>query len=100
MKYIATVTDGSFPTNSAVIQASVPEAFAMAKTAGYDGVQLTIRDTTDYDIDELQSLMNETGLAVTALATGRIYSIDHMSLGAGNESVRQGAVARMNKIAA
>ena len=100
MKYIATVTDGSFPSNSAVIQAPVREAFAMAKTAGYDGLQLTIRDTTDYDIDELQALMRETGLAVTALATGRIYSIDHMSLGAGDESVRQGAVARMNKIAA
>ena len=50
MKYIATVTDGSFPTNSAVIQAPVREAFAMAKAAGYDGLQLTIRDTTDYDI--------------------------------------------------
>ena len=100
MKYIATVTDGSFPTNSAVIQAPVREAFAMAKAAGYDGLQLTIRDTTDYDIAQLQALMQETGLEITALATGRIYSIDHMSLGAGDESVRQGAVARMNKIAA
>ena len=100
MKYIATVTDGSFPSNSAVIQAPVREAFAIAKTAGYDGLQLTIRDTTDYDIDELQDLMRETGLVITALATGRIYSIDHMSLGAGDESVRQGAVERMNKIAA
>lgn len=100
MKYTATVTDGSFPSNSAVIQAPVREAFAMAKAAGYDGLQLTIRDTTDYDIGELQSLIKETGLAVTALATGRIYSIDHMSLGAGQESVRQGAVERMKKIAA
>ena len=100
MKYIATVTDGSFPTNSAVIQAPLREAFAMAKAAGYDGLQLTIRDTTDYDIAQLQALMQETGLEITALATGRIYSIDHMSLGAGDESVRQGAVARMNKIAA
>jgi len=99
MKYIATVTDGSFPTNSAVIQAPIREAFAMAKAAGYDGLQLTIRDTTDYDIAQLQALMQETGLEITALATGRIYSIDHMSLGAGDESVRQGAVARMNKIA-
>ena len=72
MKYTATVTDGSFPSNSAVIQAPVREAFAMAKAAGYDGLQLTIRDTTDYDIGELQSLIKETGLAVTALATGRI----------------------------
>ena len=42
MKYIATVTDGSFPTNSAVIQAPIREAFAMAKAAGYDGLQLTV----------------------------------------------------------
>lgn len=100
MKYIATVSDGTSPSNSAVIQAPVREAFAMAKTAGYDGVQLTIRDTTDYDISELQALIQETGLEITALATGRIYSVDGMSLGAGDESVRQGAVARMNKIAA
>jgi len=99
MKYTAVITDGSFPSRSAAIQAPVGEAFRMAKAAGYDGVQLTIRDTSDYDAEELNALMKETGLSIDALATGRIYSVDRLSLGAGDEAVRAAAVARMEKIA-
>ena len=99
MKYTAVITDGSFPSRSAAIQAPVREAFRMAKAAGYDGVQLTIRDTSDYDAEELKQLMAETGLSIDALATGRVYSIDRLSLGAGDEAVRTGAVARMKRIA-
>ncbi len=75
------------------------EVFAKASQAGYDGVQLTIRDVTDYDLEEMKSLMQEYNLTISAMATGRMYTVDGLSLGAGDEAVRQAAVERMCRLA-
>ena len=95
----AIIADGTFPCGTAILQGPTREVFEKAKAAGYDCVQLTIRDTDDYDEDELRALMAETGLAISAMATGRIYQIDKLSMGAEDEDNRKKCVERLCRMA-
>lgn len=88
----AIIAPGTFPCSTAIIQGSFREAFEKAALAGYDCIQLTVKSPGDYDISELNSLMNEYGLGISAMATGRIYTVDGFSMGSGDESRRAASV--------
>lgn len=96
----AIIADGSFPCSTAILQGSCRETFRRAREAGYDCVQFTIRDVSDYDAGECRELMERYGLGVSAMATGRVYSADGLSLGSGDEENRAACVQRLREMAA
>ena len=97
--FSAIIADGSFPCGTAILQGPCPETFRQAKEIGYDAVQLTIRDVTDYSASELNMLMQEYGLVVSAMATGRVYTVDGLSMGSSNEENRKACVERLCSLA-
>ena len=99
IRYSAIISDGSFPCNTAILQGDVETVFRQAKEAGYDCVQLTIRDSSDYSVETLRELSTRYGIAISAMATGRIYSVDGYSMGSSDEQNRQTCVKRLCELA-
>lgn len=99
VKYSAIIADGSYPCATAILQGPSREVFAKAKAMGYDCIQLTIRDVDDYDEKELRSLMAEYHMPISAMATGRVYTIDGLSMGAADEDNRRRCVERLCALA-
>ena len=95
----AIIADGSFPCNTAVLQGPCAETFRKAREAGFDCVQFTIRDVTDYDVQECLELMERYDLTVSAMATGRVYTVDGLSMGSGDETNRRACVERLCALA-
>lgn len=95
MKYSAIISDGTFQSVTAVLQGPLSKILPKAAEIGYDAVQLTIAKPGDYDIPALKRLLSENGLCVTALATGRIYTVEGLGMGSGDESVRRACVSRL-----
>ena len=62
---------------------------------GYDGVELSLRDSKEMDIKELQRSLTAYGLQVCAIATGQTYYNDGYSLFAEEAEKRSKALERM-----
>ena len=99
IRYSAIISDGSFPCKTAILQGDMETVFRQAKEAGYDCVQLTIRDRSDYSVETLRKLSARYGIAISAMATGRIYSVDGYSMGSSDEQNRQTCVKRLCELA-
>lgn len=99
IRYSAIVSDGSFPCNTAVLQGDMETVFRQAKEAGYDCVQLTIRDRSDYSAEDLRMLSETYGVTISAMATGRIYSVDGYSMAPSDERNRQTCLERLRDLA-
>ena len=95
IRYSAIISDGTFPCSTAILQGDMKTVFRQAKEAGYDCVQLTIRHPSDYSAEELRRLSAEHGLTVSAMATGRIYSVDGYSMASSDEQNRKTCVQRL-----
>ncbi len=95
MKYSAIISDGTFPCSTAVLQGDIKDVIREAAEIGYDAVQLTVNNPNDVDVDTILEETNKYNLKVSALATGRMYTVDGLSLGSGDESNRKACVDRM-----
>lgn len=94
-RYSAIISDGTFPCSTAVIQGDLHTCFAKASAFGFDCVQLTVRSPSDYPADLLNSLCEEFGLSVSAMATGRMYSVDKLCMGNSDEINRRKCLNRL-----
>jgi len=99
MKYSAIISNGKYSCGTAIIPGEACTAVRKAAAYGYNGVQLTIASPDDYDWPTLKSTLKETGLIVTALATGRIYSVEHLSMGSSNLANRTASVKHLCHLA-
>ena len=62
---------------------------------GYDGVDLSIRDPARVDLDAVGEAAALLGIAVPMIATGQAYVREGLSLTSPDDSLREGAVARL-----
>lgn len=95
MKTSVVIADGSFETNTAPLLGSIDEIFSQAAELGYDAVSVTVNRPEDVDVEGILQAMEKYGVAVSGLATGRIYTVDGFTLGSGDETNRMEAVNRM-----
>lgn len=95
MKTSVVIADGTFSTNTAPLLGSIDEVFRQAAEIGYDAVSVTVNHPKDVNVEGLQAAMKKYGVAVSGLATGRIYTVDGFTLGSGDEANRLEAVERM-----
>ena len=96
----AIISSGTFPCTTAILQGDPSRVFRLAKEAGYDCVQLTVKGPEDYCVPELQELMQKYSLTISAMATGRIYTVDGLSMASEKEENRQLCVQRLMSLAA
>ena len=95
MKTSVVIADGTFPCATAPLQGQYEDTIRMAAQIGYDAVQLTLNHPSEVDPSEILKLASRYGVKVAALATGRGYTVDGLSLGCGEEGLRKKAVDRM-----
>lgn len=95
MKTSVVIADGSFETNTAPLLGSIDEIFSQAAELGYDAVSVTVNRPEDVDVEGILQAMEKYGVAVSGLATGRIYTVDGFTLGSSDEANRMEAVNRM-----
>lgn len=95
--FSAIVSDGTFPCNTAVLQGDIYDVVRQAAEIGYEAVQLTVNNPIDIDVDNILKATNQYNIKVSSLATGRMYTIDGLSLGSGDEHIRQKCVSRMKE---
>jgi len=95
MKTSVVIADGTFETNTAPLLGSIDDVFRHASQLGYDAVSVTVNRPEDVDVEALSAASKKYGVAISGLATGRIYTVDGYTLGSGDESNRHEAVRRM-----
>jgi len=71
------------------------EGLAKIAHMGYDGVELSIRDPNQLDINKISELIKKNKLEVSAIGTGLAFTIDGLSFSHSNENVRLAAVERI-----
>ena len=95
MKTSVVIADGTFETNTAPLLGPIEEVFRQASELGYDAVSVTVNRPEDVDVDALLAASKQYHVAISGLATGRIYTVDGFTLGSGDEDNRCEAVRRM-----
>ena len=98
MKKTVVTADGTFFSDTAPIQGSYEKVFKKAADTGFDAVQITVDRAEAVPVRELISLCEKYGLQISAMATGRIYSVFGYSLGMEDEKRRRVAVSMMNEL--
>ena len=71
------------------------EGLAKIAEMGYDGVELSIRDPNQLDINKISELIKKNKLEVSAVGTGLAFTIDRLSFSDSDENVRARAVDRI-----
>ena len=62
---------------------------------GYEGVELSIRNPNQLDINKISELIQKNKLEVSAIGTGLTFTIDGLSFSHSNKNVRSEAVERI-----
>jgi sugar phosphate isomerase/epimerase len=62
---------------------------------GYDAIELDIRDPEQIDRKTLAEIISVQGLAVSSILTGRVFSVDRLSLSHPDKKVRKLAIRRI-----
>ncbi len=76
------------------LETSIPKAARM----GYDGVELALADATDIDVVQVRSLLQEHGLAIPTVSTGRVFAEGRVWLTNADRSVRARAVMTLTRL--
>ena len=95
MRTSVVVADGTFPTATAPLLGPIDVVFRQAAALGYDAVSITVNQPKDVNVDEILSATETYGVAVSGLATGRIYGADGYSISSSDEENRLEAVERL-----
>ncbi|UCF66005.1 MAG: sugar phosphate isomerase/epimerase [bacterium] len=66
------------------------------KKLGFDGVELAIRNPATLNLTELELLLNQNGLPVSAIGTGQVYGEDGMYFTHQDRKIRQAAIDRIS----
>lgn len=64
---------------------------------GYDAIELNIRDPEQINWKRVKKIISVHGLAVSSILTGRVFSVDHLSLSHPSTKVRKLAIRRIKK---
>ncbi len=71
------------------------ETIRKIKSFGYDGVELAVRDPKQLDLIQLESVLDDTGLVVSAIGTGQAYGEEGLSFADRASTIRQAAIQRI-----
>ena len=78
-----------------VIRGDIEAVAAGAAKAGYDAIELFIREPRQYDPKRLRTAAADQGLAFCAISTGMEYNLNHLCLIDEDAAVRIAAVDRL-----
>ncbi|MBE6908600.1 MAG: sugar phosphate isomerase/epimerase [Ruminococcaceae bacterium] len=97
--FSAVTTEAAAPSKVAVFQGPLEETVRRAKEAGFDAVQLTARVPEDLPKEKLLRLSAETGIVFSAVANGKVASVDGLTLNSSDPEKRAACVERLCTLA-
>jgi sugar phosphate isomerase/epimerase len=71
------------------------ENITKIKKLGYNGIELAVRDPDLLDINELETLLNDSDLSVPAIGTGQAFGEEGLSFTNPNKNIRKKAIDRI-----
>jgi 5-keto-L-gluconate epimerase len=77
------------------LQGPINEILDLAKSIGYDGIELNMGHPNEIDLAALQVALRRTGLQAVSIATGAAYIEEGLCLSADEKADRQRAVDRI-----
>jgi len=77
----------------------VRECVAVSRELGFEGIEISMRSPAELERRELEALLRDARLELAALASGRIFLQDGLSLSDPDEAGRAAAVARIGELA-
>ncbi len=73
----------------------VEESMIAVSDAGYDGVELAVRNASEVHGPDLAGIAQNLGIGIPAVGTGQMWGEERLSLTAMDESVRETAITRV-----
>ncbi len=83
---------GAQPSAFVVFRDRLETSIRKAARLGYDGVELALSEASDIDVPHVRSLLRESGMAVSAVSTGRVFAEQRVWLTNPDPGVRARAV--------
>jgi 5-keto-L-gluconate epimerase len=77
----------------------VRECVAVSRELGFEGIEISMRSPAELSRRELEALLRDARLELAALASGRVFLQDGLSLSDPDEAGRAAAVARIGELA-
>jgi 5-keto-L-gluconate epimerase len=74
------------------------EKLKKAKSLGYDGVELMVREPSKLDIEEITTALNDVGLEVPQVVTGELFGIDGLALVHPDPTICKQAMSRTKDV--
>lgn len=98
MKVIASVTPNKTKFGPLLFPGDLERACEYLQGAGYDGIELSLRDSTDpREVGSVEALLRRTSLSLVSIATGQSYIEDGFSLFSSDEVLRAKCVRRLKQ---
>jgi sugar phosphate isomerase/epimerase len=72
--------------------------FRAARELGFAGVELSVRNPAELDVESIRRGLKENDLTVTTIATGQSYVDEGLGLCVEDDSLRRAAIARFDKL--
>ncbi len=88
---VAIATEDAAP-DAFVVWRGIEASTRKAAAAGYDGVELALRDAGQIDPDRFADLLEENGLACPCISTGQVFTSSGLYFTARDSSVRSRVV--------
>ncbi len=100
MSWKACVATSSGPTGFGPLlyAGRVAECIAISRELGFEGIEISMRSPDELDRRELEALLRSARLELAAVASGRIFLQDGLSLTDPDEAGRSRAVARVREL--
>jgi sugar phosphate isomerase/epimerase len=98
MAYTVAAPDGGAPPLA--LHGDFRRNLALVREAGFDGVELYVRNPARLDPSAIARQIDDAGLAMPAVCTGEVFGTDGLSLSAEDQEVRRRALDRTRRIIA
>ncbi len=101
MSWKACLATSSGPTGFGPLLYSgrVRECVAVSRELGFEGIEISMRSPVELERRELEALLRDARLELAALASGRVFLEEGLSLSDSDEAGRAAAVARIGELA-
>ncbi|MCL2057440.1 MAG: sugar phosphate isomerase/epimerase [Oscillospiraceae bacterium] len=88
---VVVASEGALPSAFTVFR-GVGQGIGTAAELGYDGVELAVRDGSEFAPEYIDGLLRKHGMALSAVSTGQLFADRKLWLSARDEAVRKKAV--------
>lgn len=97
MRNSVVIAESGYNGKTAPLIGEYEKILPLAKEIGYEAIQLSVNRPAEQPVDVLQKLLDNTGLAISSIATGMGYTQDGLSICHADVDIRKKAVNRMKE---